>query len=49
MIFQEMIHSNADYFILDQKGLRQATFGGKDVKLVKKLKRKFSHEEFEKR
>ena len=40
-----------DYnFILDQKGLCQATFGGKGAKLVKKLKRKLSREkEFEKR
>ena len=44
-----MIHRNAYNFILDEKRLRQATFGGKDVKLVKKLKRKFSQEEFEKR
>ena len=32
-----------DYnFILHQKGLHQATFGGKGAKLVKKLKRKLS-------
>ena len=40
-----------DYnFIRDQKGLYQATFGGKGAKLAKKLKRKLSREkEFEKR
>ena len=32
-------------FILDQKGPRQATFGGKGVKLVEKLKRRLSREE----
>ena len=41
--------SSAYNFIPDQKGLRQATYGGKDVKLVKKLKRKFSQNEFEKK
>ena len=48
-VFQEMISSSAsveDYnFDLDQKELRQATFGGKSAKLVKKLKRKSSRDE----
>jgi len=35
-----------DYkFLLDQKGPRQATFGGKDVKLRKQIKRRISREE----
>ena len=37
--------SARDYlFIQDQKGHRKSTFGGKDLKLVKQLKRQLSKE-----
>ena len=38
--------SAEDYlFIQDQKGLRKSTFGGKDLKLVKQVKRQLAKKE----